>query len=91
MQPLIFAIIGGIFAYGLSLLFGIENMYLNAGFIAVVMGVVLLVLNVWFNREFVDTVLELIGKRRKNNIGNKSFGGVQHLTDSIYFMVKYIQ
>ena len=65
LQPLIFAIIGGIFAYSISLLFGIENMYLNAGMIAVLMGVVVLILNVWFNREFVDTVLELIGKRKK--------------------------
>ena len=66
LQPLIFAIIGGLFAYGISLLFGIENMYLNAALIAVVMGVVVLILNVWFNREFVDTVLELGGKRKKN-------------------------
>ncbi len=65
LKPLIFAIIGGLFAYGVSLLFGIENMYLNAGLIAVVMGIVVLVLNVWFNREFVDTVFELVEKRKK--------------------------
>ena len=65
LKPLIFAIIGGLFAYGASLLFGIENIYLNAGLIAVLMGVVVLMLNVWFNREFVDTMFELIGKRKK--------------------------
>lgn len=65
LQPLIFAIIGGLFAYGVSLLFGIENIYLNAGIIAVLMGILVLVLNVWFNRAFVDTVLELLGKRKK--------------------------
>ena len=64
-QPLIFAIIGGLLAYGMSLLFDIENMYLNAVLISLVMGVVVLVLNVWFNREFVETAFELVGKRKK--------------------------
>lgn len=65
LQPFIFALIGGIFAYGSSLLFNIENMYFNAGFIAMVMGVLILILNVLFNREFVNTVLELARKRKK--------------------------
>ena len=65
LKPLIFAIIGGIFSCGMSLLFGIENMYWNAIVITVVMGIVVLVLNTLFNREFVDTVLKLIGKRKK--------------------------
>jgi len=64
LKPLTFAIIGGIFAYGLSLLFGIENMYLNAVLIGVMMGIVVIVLNIWFNREFIDTILELLGIRK---------------------------
>ena len=68
LKPLIFAIIGGLFAYGASLLFRIENMYFNVVLITVLMGVVVLALNVLFNREFVDTVLELLGKRKNKSI-----------------------
>ncbi len=66
LKPLIFAIVGGIFAYEWSLLFSIGNMYLNAGLIIVMMGIALLILNVWFHREFVDTILELVLKRKRN-------------------------
>jgi len=66
LKPLIYSIVGGIFAYEWSLLFGIKNIYLSAVFIAVVMGIIVILLNVWFNREFVATVFELFGKRKKN-------------------------
>ena len=65
-KPLILSMVGGILAYGGSLLFGIENMYLNAGLMTVLMGIVVLVLNVWFNREFIATFFEFVRKRKKN-------------------------
>lgn len=64
--PIIFATIGGLFAYGVSRILGIGDMYLNAVFIAIVMGTLVLILNIYFNREFVDTVLELTGRRKRN-------------------------
>ncbi len=64
-QPLSFAIIGGIFAYGVSLLCDIQYMYLNVALITVLMGIVVLILNVWFNRDFVDTFFELFRKHKK--------------------------
>jgi len=65
LKALIFAIIGGISAYGMSLLFGMGNMYLNTILIAGVMGVVVFMLNVWFNREFMD-ILKQFFQNGKN-------------------------
>ena len=65
LKPLIFAVIGGLFAHGGSLLLGIENIYLNVGLTTVMMGAAVLVLNVLFNHEFIDTLFELIGTRKE--------------------------
>jgi hypothetical protein len=65
VKPLIFSLVGGVFAYGISYLLSIENMYIESIVIGLVMGSIVLVLNIWFNREFIDTLLELIGRKRK--------------------------
>lgn len=65
LQPLILAIVGAMLAYGTSRLFGIENMYANVAFIAVVMGIVVFVLNIWFNYDFIDIILKMLGKNRE--------------------------
>lgn len=64
LKPFSFTVIGGIFAYGFSLLFDIENMYLNTILIGIVMEIIVIILNIWLNREFVDIILELIVKKR---------------------------
>ncbi len=46
--------------------------YLTIGFIAVVMGNVVLLVKVWFNPEFVDTVFELVEEKLKDAINKKS-------------------
>ena len=67
LKPLIISAVAGSFAYGISFLFGIENIYLNASLITVLMGIVVLVLNILFNHDFMDTILEMIGRRKKSN------------------------
>jgi len=63
LKPLTLTVISGIFAYGMSLMFDIEDMFLDAMIISMTMGVVLIVLNVLFNREFLVTLLDLFQRK----------------------------
>jgi len=63
VKPLIFSLVGGVFAYGISYLLSIENMYIESIVIGLVMGGIVLILNIRFNREFIDTLLELVGRK----------------------------
>ncbi len=67
LKPFIFTLIGGIFAYSVSILFGIKNMLIDAVVLSLVMGVIVLILNILYNRAFTDILLELIGKRKKHD------------------------
>lgn len=65
LKSLSISVVAGVLAYRVSLLIDFENIYLDASLIAVVMGILVIVLNIWFNREFVNTVLELLGRKIK--------------------------
>jgi len=67
LKPFIFTLIGGISVYSVSTLFGIKNMLIDTVVLSLVMGVIVLILNILYNRTFIDILLELIGKRKKHD------------------------
>ncbi|BAF72498.1 MOP flippase family protein [Sulfurovum sp. NBC37-1] len=64
LKPLLVSALAGSFSYGISLLFNIENMYVHVSLVAVTMGMAVLALNVLFNRDFIETGLEMIGRKK---------------------------
>lgn len=65
LKPLFIATTGGIISYGACQLYNFENMGFYALTITMLMGVVVLLTNIFLNRKFIDTVLELMGKNTK--------------------------
>lgn len=63
LKPLFIATAGGIISYGTSQVLNLESMSLFAITITITMGVVVLLSNIYLNRKFIDTVLELLGKK----------------------------
>jgi len=67
IKPFIFAVIAGLSAYAISFLFNIKNIYLDASLTIIVMTSSILILNIYFNHKFTKIVIELIGRRKKND------------------------
>ena len=65
LKPLIIVCIGGIFAYALSSFFDFKSMILDTIIIGMGMGIVIIILNILINKEFVNMIFELLGKRKK--------------------------
>lgn len=60
INPLMLTMIGAITAYAASSIADIRNIYLNAVLIAIVMGTSVFGLYYWYNRRFLEVVMELV-------------------------------
>jgi O-antigen/teichoic acid export membrane protein len=67
LQPLVLAITGGLLAYWFSLQLMMDNIVLYMSLTFVVMGLAMLILNILFNREFVNTLVELLKKGERDD------------------------
>jgi len=65
IKPLFIAVTVGVITYMTVQLFDLENMILKVLAASVVWGVATILLNLWYNHDFVSTILEMIGRKRK--------------------------
>lgn len=64
IKPLMFALAGGLLAYKINIFLSINNIIFSIIMISAIMGVVVIVLHILYNRDFTDTIFKLIGKKK---------------------------
>lgn len=65
VKPFMFALIGGFVTYGSGIILTIDNSIVEITRIMLTMGVTVVIMNLWLQREFINTLLEMIGKKSK--------------------------